>query len=580
MDHIKRNEDVVIAASQSFKEKKYWLEKLNGTQKREISFPSDFKIGALKPIFVPLKLKLANDVSSQLIKLSNHSDSRLHMILTACIVLLIERYTGCRDIVVGIPVDKQDTEGDFINTVLAIRNQLPGNMIFKELLLQVRQNIVEAVEHQNYPIDVLLYDLGMTMNDGYFPLFDVTVILENIHDRKYIMNVNPLINFIFRAKDDNYEVELEYNSLAYESATVERIFTHFSRILETVVCNVNTRLDEVEILSKSEKESILFGFNTSKTDYPGDKTIHGLFEEQVALTPASIALVYEETYLTYTELNIMANQLAYTLVKKGVQAEIIVGISFTRSIMMIVGMLGVLKAGGAYLPIDPKYPVERIKYIIDDSAIKILLVNEESAGNIQFDGEILNLAHSNCFNIEGSHNFDAKTNSNYPAYIIYTSGSTGKPKGVIIEHAAVLNTLYWRKNFYSFNREHVILQIPSFSFDGSVTDIYPPLISGARLVLMNHDNQFDLNSLRGLIRKNQVTHFIIFPNFYRSFLEQISEDLKNMIAVTLAGENFSEELVNDHFEKLVGVKLFNEYGPTENSVCSSVYEFCRIKKPF
>lgn len=572
MNNIKKTEDIAIAASQSFREKKYWSDKLNGLQ-GECSFPYDYKISAQKPVIDSFQFKIPEESASQLIKLSNNSHSRMHMIITACVVVLLERYSGTSDIIVGIPVDKQEKEGDFINTVLAIRNRTRGDMTYKELLLQVRQTIIEAVEHQNYPIEVLLYDLGMTKSESSFPLFDVAVILENIHDKKYLQHVNTSMNFIAAAKDGSINAAIEYNSLLYKRETVERIAGHLAGILAEAVFDVNRRLDQLQVLSGSEKEAMLSGSITRTAGFPGDKTIHGLFREQAALTPEDTALVYEEKSLSYKELNQRADQLAAVLVRKGVQPGVVVGISIFRSIEMIVGMLGVMKAGGAYLPIDPAYPIERIKYIIEDSAINILLIHDECDLDIQFHGEILNLDHTDAYDTDVSCIKDVEAAGDDPAYIIYTSGSTGKAKGVVVEHSAILNTLYWRKNYYGFGREHAVLQIPSFSFDSSVEDIFTPLISGTKLVLVKYQNQFDLNYIGGLITQNRVTHFLIVPNFYGNFLDQIPGDLKNMEAVTVAGDNFTDELVKKHFETLPEVKLYNEYGPTENSVCSTIYRF-------
>jgi amino acid adenylation domain-containing protein len=573
MRDIKKSEDKVIVASQLIKEKKYWLEKLEG-ELGESGFPYDFEAGAvLEPVIDSLIFEFQGEVFSRLIKLSNGSDSRLHMILTACVVVLLYRYSGSNNIIVGIPVDKQDEEGDFINTVLAVKNHLGEKMIYKELLLQVRETIIEAIENQNYPIEVLLHDLGMNSSEGRFPLFDVAIILENIQDKKYLQHVNTAVNFIFKAGSKSIETAVEYNSLLYKRTTIERIVDHFTRIMGGVLSNVNVPIADIELLSEKEKECILVGFNNTLVDYPENKTIHRLFEEQVEINPGKTALVYEKKSLTYEELSERVTQLARVLRAKGVQPTVTAGICVTRSIEMVVGLLGILKAGGAYLPIDPWYPLERIQYIIEDSAIDILLTNGGSAQDVQFPGEVINLDHSTSYNNDRLSFISSDTTGNHPAYIIYTSGSTGKPKGVIIEHSAIVNTLYWKRDYCGFSRKDAILQIPSFSFDSSVTDIFAPLISGSTLVLINYQYQFEMDYLSHLIRQNQVTHFLIVPTFYKTFLEQIPDDLENLTAVTVAGDHFTEHLVKDHFEKLTKVKLYNEYGPTENSVCSTVYEF-------
>ncbi|MGD2085121.1 MAG: amino acid adenylation domain-containing protein [Candidatus Aminicenantes bacterium] len=574
MRNFKKSEEIAVAASQSLKEREYWLEQLSG-ELIVTRFPYDFNKGVLdKPIVHDLDFEFPAELCCQLLKLSNGSDSRLHMVLVAGIVLLLYKYTGNTDIILGIPIDKQDIEGEFTNTVLALKNHLEKQVTYRELLLEVRNTIIDAAENQNYPIEALLDDLKMNFSGYQFPLFDVAVILENIQDKNYMSRASTSINFIFARKDERIKVVIGYDSLLYERMTVERIANHLNKILHEAISNVNLAVDQIDILSGEERTQLLYDFNSSAADYPQNQTIHGLFAMQVEKKPANPALVYDGKDLTYKKLDEKANQLARTLKEKGVCPDTIVGIAVQRSLEMVVGMLGILKAGGAYLPIDPLYPQERIEYMIRDSAAAVVLTTGTWEENLPFAGEIIRMDQDNSYHANGS-NPVAENISNHSAYVIYTSGSTGNPKGVIIHHRAIVNTLFWRKNYYNFGQEQVVLQLPSFSFDSSVEDIFTPLISSAALVLINYENQFDLDYLQSVIQQNQVTHFLIVPNLYKSFLEQMPGCLKNLKSVTVAGDNFTEELVREHREKLPKVKLYNEYGPTENSVCSTVYEFNR-----
>jgi amino acid adenylation domain-containing protein len=568
--------DMAIAVSQSSKERQFWLKKFPGdvvksvlpydqlkTKKETTDHESDF-----------VTFKFPGKLFSRLMGLSKASDYTLHVILAAVLVLLIHKYTGQQDIIVGTPIDKQEEEGDFINTVLALKNQITDPMTFKELLFQVRQTIDEAIENQNYPIESLLYDLGLEFEDNEFPLFDTAILLENIQDRKYLREIRTGLTFSFMRTDTGIEGSLDYKVSRYHKSTIERIINHYMVLMDHVIFDVELKLADSDFLSGEEKEQLLFGFNSAPAPYPADKTIHGLFAEVAGKDPDTIALIYNRSQLTYRQLNKEAKQLAGLLRQKGVQPDEIVGIMVERSIELVVGLLGILKADSTYLPLDPAYPGERLTYMLNDSSVKLLLTSDTTHGMIQFAGESINLGERSNYSVENSNRQEWKDDRiDGNAYVIYTSGSTGQPKGVTIAHPSILNTLSWRKNHYKFDQNDTVLQIPSFSFDSSVEDIFTPLISGSKLVLIPQEYLLDLKYLARTIRINRVTHFLIIPGFYKNFLEEIYQDLENVKKITVAGENFSENLVKEHFEKLPHVKLYNEYGPTETSVCATVYEF-------
>ncbi len=301
--------------------------------------------------------------------------------------------------------------------------------------------------------------------------------------------------------------------------------------------------------------------------------LHQLFEMQVEKTPENTAVLYEGESLSYRVLNEKANQLAYYLRDREVQADTLVAIMMDWSPEMLIAMFGVLKSGAAYLPIDTSFPIERVNYMLEDSQARILLTTKTS--NLPADIDIPEIVDINGQYISTlpTGNLEAVNKSTDLAYLIYTSGSTGKPKGVMIEHEGIINTLSWRKDYYSFDSKDTVLQLLSFSFDGSVENLISPLLGGAKLLIPKQKNKTDLEYLGRLIRENKVTHSLIIPNLYKTFLEEIPKDLISFTFVTIAGESFSKELVEDHFRKLPDVKLHNEYGPTENSVCSSAYEF-------
>jgi len=601
METLKTSEEIAIAASESFKEREYWLNKLSGELARS-SFPYDVK-GLPGEAEQPglLSFSLSEEDADRLLKISNKSDSRLHMILTAALIVLLHKYTENTDIIIGMPVERQEVEGEFINMVLALRNIVAGDTVFKDLLLQVRKTVFEAIEHQNYPVEALLSDLGLEHDEGPFPLFDVALSLENIQAMDYLRDIPLGMKFSFRREGESIEAELAYRSSLYLQATAERVCKHYRRVLHLVLEQIDARVEGIDILSEEEKNQLLYEFNDTASEAPREQTIYGLFLSRAEQAPNNDAVMYEGTRLTYRQLHEKASQLARFLIEKGVTTGTIVPMMVERSIEMIVGIFGILRAGAAYLPLDPTYPADRIDYMIKDSAAGVLLTTRDlCAGTAKEKGRgIDRILIDDCI-IEavglpvsesrfGANRDTHRVPKNFDegqeptpgdlAYVIYTSGSTGKPKGVMIPHQSIVNTLFWRKNYYGFDERDRVLQIPSFSFDSSVEDIFTPLISGSGLVLIDPQQQFDVDYLLKRIDENRISHFLMVPNLYKTLLEEIESPLESLKTVTVAGDNFTGDLVKLHFDRLPGTRLFNEYGPTENSVCSTVYELKSDKAP-
>ncbi len=567
----------VAAATQNLKERDYWLSKLSGELTRA-AFPYQYRetCAGQQESTGSVSFPPGEALEAQLKKLSNGFDYSLHMILVTAVLILLERYSGSRDIIVGAPIYKQEVEGNFINTILALRGRPAPDMTVKDLLLQVRETVVEATANQNYPIETLLYklDLGSDTSGDEFPLFDVAVLLESIHDPEYIRHL-PL-NMVFTFKGGNrMEGRIEYNTSRYGAAFVQQIARHLENLMRQALFNLDTPLGDLGILGEEEKQQLVYGLNDTGYDHPEDKTITALFREQAARTPDAAALFFEDRSLSYAELDRGAGALARHLVQKGVEPGDIVALMAQRSFDMILGMLGILKAGAAYLPIDPQHPQERIKYVCSDSGARFLLAQEHlpRGMDLEIDIEFIPPADTLTAAAEPGTPPLPSPRPESTAYIIYTSGSTGKAKGVVVEHRSIINTLLWRKDYYSFAPGDVILQVLGFTFDSSVEDIFTTLISGAALTLVPQANVYDLQYLSRVITGTRVTYLLIVPGFYKSFLAEIPGALTGLRAVTVAGDNITEPLVAAHYRELPQVRLFNEYGPTENSVCSTVYEF-------
>ncbi len=387
MDRSKMSRELAVASGQYLKEEEYWLQKLSGELVNTGFMGDNRRIGRGEPRMAAEHFGLSEELSSRLMKLSAGSDPKLHMILIAGLLALLNKYTGNEDIIVGIPIYKQDVEAVFINTVLAIRNRLKGDMTFRHLLLQVRQSIVEADENQNYPLEMLLQKLDLPLLEHDFPLFDVVLLMEGIHDRRYIQHIKANVIFSFSPANKRIEGVLEYNAFKYKDTTIRRIIYHFIQVLQVVLVDVDLTLADINILSEAEKRQLLVDFNATKAAYPENKTRQDLFEQQAQKTPDNIAFRAPGSgmiTLSYLGLNEKSNRSARILRKSGVAAGSVVGIMMERSLDMVVGLLAILKAGGAYLPIDPVAPPERVLFMLRDSGAGALLSHSSCTDQIPF----------------------------------------------------------------------------------------------------------------------------------------------------------------------------------------------------
>ncbi len=397
-----------IAAYQKSKEKEYWLKKFDG-QLPEIVIPYDRKTPAAvcrcdgegdEDASQPspaeqarVTFTVSGEAFTKLMRLCAGGDTRLHMVLITALTVLLNKYTGRRDVVLATPIYRQEKEGEFINTVLPIRNPLTENVTFKGLLLQVRQLLQEATKHQDYPIRILMRDLDLPAPDvsqDQHPLLDNALLLKNIQEEEYLDPVHPSLVYAFLRKDDRLEGEIRYPSLYYRESTVSKLAEHFAHILAAGLDNLDAPVDAVEMLTSEERQRLLVEFNRSEAPFPGDKTIHDLVRLQVEQTPDAVALLgSEEVYnadihVTYRVLWEKSNQLARLLRKNGIEAEAVVGIMMERSPDTLIAILAILKCGAAYLPVETHLPPGRIQYMLRDSGAVMLLTQSKHTGELSF----------------------------------------------------------------------------------------------------------------------------------------------------------------------------------------------------
>jgi acyl carrier protein len=576
--------ELTISSTQYINEEKYWLNKLGGEIVRS-HFPYDpgnKQIG--KFAAAVFRFKLEGELFARVIKSARGSDPRVHMILTAGLTALLYKYTGNTDIIVGTSIYKQDVEGEFINTVLALRHSLDHDMTFRGLLKQVRQTAAEANENANYPLETLLYQLNMPASPDYFPLFDAALLLENIHDRRYLRVIKPNMVFAFLRTDESIEGEVEYNASLYTGVSVEMIAHRFKFLLEKLLAAPDSVISDIELVDEEEKKQLITGFNDTARDYPLEKTLVQLFEEQVEKTPGTPAVLnIDGEGLSYGELNERANRLAAFLREKGARPDEIVGVMITEPLVMAVGLMAVLKAGGAYLPLDPEIPAARTAAMVADVYSSLLITQRQLLdkyekvlsgiipGIIVVDEtDLRRRPAENPVNIISSHHL---------AYIIFTSGSTGIPRASAVEHRSAVNTLLHRKDEYRLDAHVVSLQLFAVTFDGFVTSFFSPLVSGSRAVLPAPWEILDMNRLRTAIVTRKVTHFICVPALYKIIMENLTPgEAASLEVVTLAGDILSPDIIELTAAKNPGIEIVNEYGVTEAGVMSTLLRHQEIKR--
>jgi len=580
-------------------QEEYWLKQFE-EEIPVLNLPIDYIRPAVQSYEgASIQFEIDKELTKKLRQIAKSTGSTMYMVLLSTFNILLSKYSGQEDIVVGSPIagrphaDLENIIGMFINT-LAMRNFPRGEKTFKEFLMEVKENALGAYENQDYQFEELVEKLNVTRDFSRNPVFDVMFVLQNMDRGEATaegIKISPYKseNKVSKLDITMYAVELEnsisiviqYCTKLFNKATIERMYKHLENIMQIVIENINIKLSEVEMLTEGERQQILIDFNKTKEDYPKDKTINQLFEEQAERTPDNIAVVYEDHKLTYRELNERTNQLARVLRDKGIGHDSIVGIMVERSLEMIVGIMGVLKAGGAYLPIDPEYPEDRISYILEDSKAEFILTQSKYVENIEFDGEILNLESEQSYSKE-----EAKLeNINSPkdlAYIIYTSGSTGNPKGVMIEHESAINTLTEMERNYPLTKEDVYLLKTSYTFDVSVTEIFGWFIGNGKLAILNPGEEKDVIGILNAIEKYKVTHVNFVPSMLNVLLEGLDErnvnKLNSLKYVFAAGEALSKETVSRFYRLIRTAELENIYGPTETTIYVTRYSLKNFDK--
>jgi len=568
----------------------YWKQQLNDAPAL-LELPTDRPRPADQTLrggyhYTALSLELSGKLSA----LSKRTGVTLFMTLLAAFVTLLYRITSSDDIVVGTPVagrNRQEIEGligFFVNT-LVLRTHLGGDPSFEDVLLRVREVALGAYTHQDLPFEQLVEALQPTRSLSYTPLFQVMFALGEKSIPSFELPELTVSSYAVEIGTAKFDLTLsmentadglvgvwEYNVDLFDETTIARMVGHFQTLLEGIVANPQQRVSQLPLLTLRERHQLLVEWNNTTKEYPQDKCIHQLFEEQVTRSPNAIAVVFEDKQLTYLQLNQRANCLAHHLKTLGVGPEVLVGICVERSLEMIVGLLGILKAGGAYVPLDLTYPSSRLAYMLEDSSAPVLLTqahlvekfSQHKAHTVCLDSDWEKIAQESSLNPRSTVTPDKKI------YVIYTSGSTGKPKGVIVPHQAV-NRLVLNTNYINFQSTDVVAFASNFSFDAATFEIWGALLHGAKLIGVSKDVVLSPNDFAEFIQKQEISVLYLTAPLFNQMASLVPSAFRSVQHLLFGAEAVEPTWVKEVLKNGPPSRLLHLYGPTESTTFATWY---------
>jgi amino acid adenylation domain-containing protein/thioester reductase-like protein len=557
------------------------------------------------------EFSINSNLSQKIRTLTQQSDATLFMTMLAAFVILLYRCSGQDDILIGSPMagrNRQEIQsliGYFVNTVV-LRTKLTGNPNFREILNQVRQVATDAHNYQDIPYNQVVEALNPQRNLSYNPVFQILFDLQHSLTDKLQLPGLTLQPFLGEHSTSKFDLSLiiedrgteligawEYSSDLFTQEAISRITENFQTLLNGIVNNPETPINQLPIISAFEQQQILEKWNNTQQDYPESFCIHELFTQQVIKTPDAIAVKFGNQQLTYTQLNQKANQLANYLQNCGVTSEVLVGLYLERSLDILIAILAILKAGGAYLPLDPKYPQTRLTDILNDSQVSIILTQEKLLTSLSsplprgetpltpYQGKIILLDTD--LTIISQQNIETPISAIKPdnlAYVIYTSGSTGKPKGVMITHQNIVNHATSIIDKYQINSHDRILQFTTFIFDVAAEEIFPAWLSGATLIICPQEMVTNLIEFSQFLAQESLTVVNLPTPYWQEWVLEIDRKVSQIpdslrLVITGSDQVLPEKLAL--WQKLVtekrqNIQWINAYGLTETTITSTVYQ--------
>ncbi|HSE17009.1 MAG TPA: amino acid adenylation domain-containing protein [Pyrinomonadaceae bacterium] len=575
----------------------YWKTKL-GDGSAKIELPTDRPRPKVQSIRgASQSFVLSERLADQLKALSRGEQVTLFMTLLTAFQVLLYRYTGQSDISVGTPIAGRhhlETEkliGFFVNT-LVLRSTLSDTLTFRDLLEQVRAVVLEAHIHQDLPFEKLVDELQPERNLSHTPLFQVLFSFDSLPRDPLSLPGLRLSPFGVETHTAKFDLTMsmsdvgnvitgfiKYKTDLFDSATINRLAGHFQVLLEGIVAAPDLKISLLPILTEAERDELLGDWNQTQRDYDLDLCLHQVFEAQVERSPEAIAVRFEDDYLTYRDLNCRSNQLAHFIRSIGAGPETFVGLSIERSVNMIVGLLGILKAGAAYVPLDLVTAKERVAFMIEDTGIQLILTGQHSLKDVYGQTSRVVSLDSD-WDIIAQHpaeNQPSSATASSTAYVIYTSGSTGKPKGVVIEHRQVLNYIHGIEDRFNLVPGASYAMVQPLAVDSCKTVIYPPLFTGGCLHVISEERVLDAYALNDYFRRYEIDCLKIAPSHLRALQTSGKVQVAPRDLLVIGGEASRREWAEDLPRLVSPGRVFNHYGPTETTVGVLTYDLQREK---
>ncbi|BBB92536.1 MAG TPA: non-ribosomal peptide synthetase [Methylomusa anaerophila] len=572
----------------------YWKQQLAGSLSvlelptdRPRAFATSFTQQVSKSVISP-------EISERVKFFAQNQRIKIPAFFLGIFKLLLYRYTGQEDIIIGMQTEHIHESLGILNNnsinMIAIRSNVVGTQQFLDYIHKLQQTFNNGLKHAAYPFELLVRELNISAAE----VFQVAFAYQNYNDTemqhhyKYAteftqdksQNCNYELKLEISEKEDSFEFNTIFNLDLFDQTTVVRLIEHYKNLIEEVISNPDMPLAKYSVLSAKEQKTIFEDWNANQADYPKDRCIHELFEQQAKMTPNAIGVVYQEEALTYQQLDERISQLAIYLQTQNVRPECLVALCVERSIEMIIGLLGILKAGGAYVPLDPDYPAERLEYMMKDSKVSLILTQSklmdkmsgmiENAKTIALDNDWEEIASA----AQGGKTLKREVRPDNLAYVIYTSGSTGKPKGVMVSHRSISNTLHFLESYYYLTNEDAYLLKTNYTFDVSLAELFGWFIGNGRLIILPPNGEKSPEIIVDVIKKYAVTHINFVPAMLNVFLNEVINNkqfLENcsLKYIMVAGEAFPKELVKKTIVTFRNTRIENIYGPTEAAIYAS-----------
>lgn len=564
-------------------QKEYWLN-IFADKIPILNMPLDYTRGH-KASFKGnvLLCSLDKGLSEKIKNLAQNLNVTEYMIFLSSFMILFGKYSRQEDLVIGSPISgrtHRETEsmlGMFVNT-LALRGKPKKEKTYSQFLKEIKETCLKAYDNQEYPFEELVDALDVQRDISRNPLFDVILTMQNVDKIEFKMDgviceAVPVkestakfdISIDITENDSMYELVIEYAQELFTVETIELLKEHYTALLEQLVVTPEIKIGKIQLISEKERKKILQEFNDTFIDFDHNKFIMDYFEEQVERTPNKVAIIFDTDTITYRELNNVVNTVARLLIEEGVGPNVFVALLMERSIEMVIGMLAILKSGAAYVPLDIRYPAERIEYMLKDCNPKMVLFNHD-VDIALYSYRTLDLRNCRTW-LGDTENISRRCQMSDLAYCIYTSGTTGKPKGTLIEHKGFYNLMLAYTKIYDLTNQDVVLQVANYVFDQSVWDIFNILIVGGTLSLISFFDVRNPKEIARVCNKNHVT----IGSFTPAMLAELDPaDFETIRIIDSSGESANVDVLNRWIGKC---KVINTYGPTEVTVNSSSYVF-------